>query len=58
MKICNAFHGRIVYEDMFCPLCALIKHNNKVHDFIESKGPELVQELVKYQQESKDANTD
>lgn len=51
MKICTWGHSEIIFDKGKCPLCSLIEHNNQVHDFIESKGPELVQELVKYQKE-------
>lgn len=54
MIVCNNKHDPIVYrknhrgEDTGCPLCRLTKHDNQVHDFIESKGKELVKELVAY----------
>jgi len=48
MKVCNNNHNEIVYLSANCPLCQLMKHNNKVHDFIESKGKDLVLELVKF----------
>ena len=39
---------QIVYENRVCPLCILREHDNRVHDFIESKGRSLVRELVDY----------
>ena len=39
----------IIYEGgENCPLCGLRKHDNQVHDFIESKGSALVRELLVY----------
>jgi hypothetical protein len=40
----------IVHDNRVCPLCNLREHDNMVHDFIESKGRELVRELVAYLQ--------
>ncbi len=55
MKICDKGHSEIVYRGKYnCPLCQLITHNNIVPDFIESKGTELVRELVKYQNDKKE----
>ncbi len=55
MKMCQKGHTQIVHNNIYdCPLCVLIKHNNIVHDFIESKGTELVRELVKYQNDKKE----
>ena len=52
MKICNNGHTQIVYSTIYsCPLCQLTKHDNTVHDFIESKGQGLIDELVKYQKD-------
>jgi len=39
---------QIVYDNRYCPLCALRTHDNLVHDFIESKGRPFVSELVAY----------
>lgn len=49
MHICNCGHECIVHNLKHCPLCNLRKHNDIVHDFIESKGSSLVSELVAYQ---------
>ena len=49
MKICNFAHTEIVYKSEGCPLCKLIKHNNQVHDFIESQGDDLIKKLIDYQ---------
>jgi len=51
MNICSNGHTTIVHDGATCPLCNLIRHNNTVHDFIESKGGGLVSELVQYQRE-------
>ena len=47
MKICEENHNSIAYTCSKCPLCYLTRHNNQVHDFIESKGYQG--ELVEYQ---------
>lgn len=49
MQICANKHDPIVHDNKRCPLCSLIVHNYVVHDFIESKGRTLVNELVAYQ---------
>ena len=55
MKICDNGHDPIVYNTgTYCPLCQMMKHIDQVHDFIESKGDGLVEELVKYQEEHKE----
>ena len=46
MNLCNKGHCEIVFNTDFCPLCQLIKHNNKVHDFIESQGQYFIDGLV------------
>jgi len=48
MKLCSNKHNQIIYKSTSCPLCALIEHDNEVHDFIEANGYE--KELYKYQQ--------
>jgi len=54
MKLCPKCV--IVYEQKTCPLCNLREHDNQVHDFIESKGRKLVDELVKYQNQDQKEN--
>lgn len=52
MKLCRNKHSEIIYDDRFrttCPLCQLRKHNNIVHDFIESEEINMVDKLVEYQ---------
>jgi len=49
--ICENNHEQILYSQntySYCPLCSLTKHNNDVHDFIESI-PNLVPKLVSFQ---------
>lgn len=56
MKVCNNGHTEICYTSVNCPLCQLIEHNNRVHDFIELKGKDLVLELVKFMFDDKNNN--
>lgn len=50
MYICDNGHSKVVHENpYYCPLCHLMVHNIMVHDFTESKGQKLVDELVEYQ---------
>ena len=59
MEMCSNGHGSIVFADYnHCPLCALTKHNDIVHDFIESKGKDLVRELVAYQHKRNSVNSE
>lgn len=55
MHICNCGHECIVHCLNKCPLCNLREHNDVVHDFIESKGKVLVNELVAYQHRNSSA---
>ena len=55
MIICEKCN--IVYVSVSCPLCNLREHNNEVHNFIESKGQQLIDELVSYQNSRKTSNT-
>jgi hypothetical protein len=48
MVLCNKKHSKIVHNNGTCPLCNLTEHNNLVHDFIESKGRDFVNELVSF----------
>ena len=63
MIICEKGHTRIVHNNKYgCPMCQILKHSNQVHDFIESKGNDLIMELVNYQRaitekETKNDNT-
>jgi hypothetical protein len=49
---CSNGHSQIIFSKTNytnCPLCALTKHNNEVHDFIESNN--YTNELVQYLKE-------
>lgn len=55
MKTCENKHDMIVYDsDWGCPLCKLTKHNTMVHDFIESKGQPLINDLVAFQNKERE----